>query len=92
MRVIDEALDARDATTARWIAERTIAALRPPKVHQVNEDMPELDWPMLTIDEMDELSAGATTDRYYQLKVLTEQRRRLQSEQAAADEPGEGAR
>ncbi len=78
--VINAAKDG-NADIGLKILERRIADLRPPKVHQVNEDLPELDYAHLTVDELDRLESGAVTrDEYYRLKVLTEQRARLAAE------------
>lgn len=73
-----------DPDLALKIVERLDPELRPPKVHQVNEDLPELDYSLLTLDELDRLESGAVSrEEHYRLKVLTEQRAKMQAEGGA---------
>lgn len=79
-----EAGIAKDPDLALKIVERLDPELRPPKVHQVNEDLPPIDYSLLTLDELDRLEAGVSKEEHYRLKVLTEQRARVQAEQEQA--------
>lgn len=74
-----------DPYLALKIAERLDRELAPPKVHQVSEHLPELDYSLLTSDELDLLESNWTEELHYRLKVLTEQRARLRAEQAGAE-------